>query len=135
MSEATNLPWVLGYGHGLTGPTTPAVCGVTVGECIQYCKWQRTGKEEDYPSGYHIPISHGMDTVAVVPSLPGGNGSENAELLVKAVNHHDALVASLRAVMDRALRDIPLGSWDSTNEPEIYAAWSLLTKLGSNEHL
>jgi len=79
-------PWVLGYGEGLTGPTTPPTCGVTVHETIAYNCWQNGGGE--FPYRYHTVISYGTRTLAIIPTLPedGILGHAVAERIVKCVN-------------------------------------------------
>lgn len=57
--------WVVGWGDGITGPTTPGVTGATVAAELQN---YRTGD----PAGNYAVISNGQrECVAILPILNG----------------------------------------------------------------
>ena len=84
MSKHTKGPWINGYGDGITGPSTPAIGGVTVHEQIAYRKWERNGcKQGEYPENLHTVISKDGETIAIIP-LFGSNSKANARLIAAA---------------------------------------------------
>ncbi len=98
MNENTKLPWINGYGDGITGPSTPAVGGPTVHEQIAHRKWQLDGcKPNEYPKTLHTVISKDGETIAIIP-LTGFNGEANAKFIVQACNNYkDLLIACKEA--------------------------------------
>lgn len=92
MDKRTPGPWVVGYGTGLTGPTTPTFAPVCGGN--------------DWP---YIPISKEKDTIAIVPAqekigsfcvIDDGTAEANAAFIVKACNMHDELVAICKLLLE-----------------------------------
>ena len=101
----TETPWILGWGNGLTGSTTPAIGGITVHESIEHRAW--LNNERDYPYGMHIPISKGIRTIAIVPTfdypqecITKEKMMEDAKFIVRACNNHERLVNALQQAKD-----------------------------------
>ena len=85
MSEHAKGPWSVGWGTGLTGPTTPSPMGATCGEAVA----QRAAQDAFMPSPERtsVPVSMGMMTVAIVPLPESGDIAErdaNARLIAAA---------------------------------------------------
>lgn len=100
MNEHTKLPWINGYGDGVTGPTTPTIGGPTVHEQIAYRKWRENGcKQDGYPKILHTVISKNGETIAIIP-LCGLNGRANAEYIVQACNAHEDLLILLEDILE-----------------------------------
>ena len=83
MEKATPGPWTLGWGYGLTGPTTPRqepFCGGAMGR---------------------YPISNGKETIAVFPDQVNedATGAVNAALAAHSVNMLPRLVEVLKTLM------------------------------------
>lgn len=85
MEKHSELPWTLGWGEGLTGPTTPSVHGPTV-----------AGR--NYP--YSV-ISQGYRAIAIVPQQDDKT-ENNAALIVRAVNAHQSLIDALESLLPGA---------------------------------
>lgn len=83
MNKHTELPFINGWGNGLTGPTTPS-CGAVV------CG----GK--DWP---HTVISKNEETIAIIPKQKDGIMEENAAFIVKAANNHHQLLGCLKELV------------------------------------
>ena len=97
MIKHTKLPWINGYGDGITGPSTPAINGPTVHEQIAYRKWQLDGcKPNEYPKTLHTVISKDGETIAIIP-LTGLNGEANAHLIAAAPD----LLAACEEIVER----------------------------------
>lgn len=91
----TKLPWILGWGEGLTGPTTPAVDSPVCGG-------------HDWP--FQV-ISKGKHTIAICPAQPPkdwmagpfspvpGTDKANAAFIVKACNNHEKLIEALEDII------------------------------------
>jgi uncharacterized protein (UPF0335 family) len=93
-ATATPRPWSNGLaGYCITGPTTPAVCGVTVEESLARSKWIETSDEGPEPT-FHTPIVVGQRTIAIVVWERGNEaeGHANAALIVEAVNSRNSLL-------------------------------------------
>jgi len=78
--ETTHTPrkWEIGWGNGLTGPTTPSADGPCCGEDRAY-----------------VPISKGKETIAIIPLPENNNHKEmlmNAKLIAAAPDLLDALI-------------------------------------------
>ena len=94
MNEHTPVPWAVGYGDGLTGPTTPTMQPFCGGE-----KWP------------YLPISVGRETIALVPEQvispldrhKANQMDANAAFIVRAVNAHDDLLADMEELTAYAL--------------------------------
>ena len=85
----TKTPWINGYGDGVTGPTTPAIGGPTVGAAIQYNEWVCSNCKSPYPKQQYKIVStpdRGGKIGSTVAILPFRNGEEigNAALIVAA---------------------------------------------------
>lgn len=97
----TPRPWTNGIGPcGITGPNNPSCLGVTCGEHIDIHNWKLG---EPYPKSQHIPITKGMDTIAIAV---GEDREGNAELITRAVNCHDELLAALKYAHDKIIDDM-----------------------------
>jgi len=78
-------PWVNGYGNGITGPTTPAVSGATVGEVMAFRRWEQLGFPEDRGNKQKsIVVTCGEETLAIVPTNGRQCGKANASLIAAA---------------------------------------------------
>lgn len=68
--------WIVGYGGGLTGPSTPRAFGPTCGEAVY---WESNPDAGAIPSElHHTVVSCGKETIAIIP--PGPNKDEHARL-------------------------------------------------------
>lgn len=108
-NKSTETPWHLGYpSGGITGPNTPCHV-VTVGEQCRYNDWHRIlNNKSELPKRTHIIITKGSDTVAVVcGDVEGMSAEANAELIIRAVNSHEALLAALKDVYENVRDDLP----------------------------
>lgn len=74
--------WIVGWGDGLTGPTTAATMPFCGGE-----KWE------------FLPISYGSKTIALVPSQGGENGELLMQKHAKLIAAAPDLLESLQALM------------------------------------
>ena len=92
------MTWINGYGNGVTGPTTPAIGGVTVEEEYQKDRWYDKPNTFPYPYDYHTVVSEGMEVIAIIPTLPGdgGKGKRNAQLISAAPDLLEACEAALK---------------------------------------
>ena len=104
----TRGPWTNGWGNGLTGPTCPAVGGVTVADSIENRQWHdafdkawangaRGDQLPQAPRDRYTPISRGDETIAIVTRL-GGNEvrKANASLIAAAPQMYEALKALVK---------------------------------------
>ena len=76
-------PWVVGYGNGLTGPTTPSMNAFCGGSNWAY-----------------EPVSKGMETIAVCPIQAEGHKGDyeaNARLIAAAPELLDAVLEMMEA--------------------------------------
>ena len=89
MSKYSQLPLTLGWGDGITGPTTPRTGGPTCGDM---------NREDIDRIHYHI-ISKDKATIAIFPDqIDGVMGKANAEMFFSRVNNHDKLVEALKLI-------------------------------------
>lgn len=90
----TELPWVNGYGLGVTGPNTPSSAGPTCLEHTQNHEWLKGGPQ---PERRHTVISKGKDTIAIVVG-DQETYKANAEFIHRACNNHYSLVEALEEI-------------------------------------
>lgn len=86
------LPWVSGYGTGLTGPTTANPAGPVCGE-------------RNWP---FWPISKGKETIAIVVGQRGEDSvaaKDRAAFIVRACNAHDELLAACERAAELLIED------------------------------
>lgn len=70
---------VVGYGWGITGPTSPTCTGVTVRQSILHHDWME--KKGPYPedTDHYVIVSSGIRTIAIFPCQYEDGGIEEAE--------------------------------------------------------
>lgn len=92
------LPWIVGYGSGLTGPNTP-----TNHPCVD-TKWP------------YIPISQDKHTIAIIPAQESGKYSyqpeskkllkDRTDFIVQACNSHHKLLEVCKTIATQLLEAI-----------------------------
>lgn len=90
--KRTKTRVTVGYGGGVTGPTTPSCTGVTVQESILHDRWISSKYKEPYPScldHFEVVSSQGR-TIAIFPCQYEHGGIEeakaNAQIFADALN-------------------------------------------------
>ncbi|MGN7750601.1 hypothetical protein [Sinorhizobium sp. 22678] len=84
--------WVVGWGNGVSGPTTPSIDGPTV-----------AGRQWEFGI-----VTMGIETIAIFPNQVDrttgeqihGSGDETAAIVVRAVNGRADLIAALQECED-----------------------------------
>ena len=92
MSAHTPGPWNIGWGNGLTGPTTPSVSGPCVDGGLPF-----------------IPVHSGRDTIAIVPQQRSGVLADNARLIASAPALLEALQLAREFIVPSADAGCPQG--------------------------
>lgn len=90
--------WVSGWNGGLTGPTCPAVGGVTAGEQVAYRRWVDGGYVGDKPEPMSYPVACGMETVAIAIGKTMEQAKFRSHILAAAPELYESLLA-LRSLL------------------------------------
>jgi len=86
----TKGPWMLGYGPGITGPSTPALrCDEMGNEQGPFCDPKLPHELITVPLTGPLKDSH--ETIAVIPKVLSGDYKANARLIAAAPDLLEAL--------------------------------------------
>lgn len=99
---------------------------------IQWEQRSSSRSAEPYLAGWiaFVPGAHGQPApVASWIQVHGDDQQANAQLIARAVNAHDELVAALRGIMGYAYTGAAVRDVDPTEQPEFVAAITMLKKL------
>ena len=96
--------WTAGWGNGLTGPRTPNPSGPDVNTAIQLANRDRAmrewrdngGQKPAYPAQTYMPVSIGMDTIAICVGESIEVSKAHAEHITKCVNGLPVLLQAIR---------------------------------------
>lgn len=87
---------IVGWGGGITGPTTPAFRGPTVGDTVarnryeeEHDRWLKGGQQgapPDVPERSFQLLTRGTETIAIIPTNGRFDGQEMAERLAALYN-------------------------------------------------
>jgi hypothetical protein len=86
------------FDHPISGPTTPSIAGVTVGEHIAHSAWMKDHRKP-YPFDMHAPLNHDDKTIAIIPTLSEEQKAYPQQVAL-AVNTHNTMVNAISQIID-----------------------------------
>lgn len=92
----TKGKWTMGWGDGITGPTTPSVAGPTCREAVENKAWL-DGKGPP-PLNRHTIVSESRRTIAIIPFQEGENGKIEAKANARLIASAPALLEACKKI-------------------------------------